>query len=46
MEYNLDTKMWHVWCRKKYEKLDAKKGKKKEEETEISHRSRHNTDVI
>jgi hypothetical protein len=29
MEYNLDTKMWHVWCRKKYEKLDAKKGKKR-----------------
>jgi hypothetical protein len=28
MENNLDTKMWYVWCRKKYEKLDAKKGRK------------------
>ena len=43
MENNLDTKMWHVWCRKKYEKLDAK-NEKKTDFTSVS--PEHGCDIV
>jgi hypothetical protein len=46
MENNLDTKMWSVWCRKKYEKSDAKNEKKNRNRDFTSVLPQHGCDKV